>query len=247
MDSVSIICCYTSAEELAYLTGSLEGQSMAHEDVFIDNSSNAFTSAAAALNHGARQAHGNLFLFVHQDVKFKDATALEDLVKLCATLKPGDVGGVAGAICVNGRKVTKTNITHSADERNYAAIDALQGEVLEVESVDECLIVLPRETWEEHPFDEELCDDWHCYGVEQCLYARKHGHKAYVFDARINHLSSTGTLNSSFLNNMARLVRYYGDDFDVVVATTGLWPKRGLNRTLLYVRLREAVKRMLRA
>lgn len=246
MKSISIICCHTGEDKLAYLSDSLEQQSIPYEAIFLDNSGQRYSSASLALNAGAEVAHGDLLMFAHQDVRFKDKKALEDLCRLCEVMEPGDVGGVAGAISVKGRKVTKTNITHSAEERHYAPIDALPSDYMEVDSIDECLIMMPRETWENHHFDESLCDDWHCYGVEQSLFARKGGHKVYVFDARVNHLSSTGTLSQSFFDAVIRLVRHYEHDFNTVVATTGIWPVRGLWLTVAYVRLRESVKVLVR-
>ena len=221
--SVSVICCYTSKDKLAYLADSLDAQSMPCERVFLDNSTNRFASAAAALNYGAKKAAGDLLLFCHQDVRFKDKTALADLVDACAALSAGDVGGVAGAIRVDGKKVTKTNITHSMQEIPYAQKDWFDSPYFEVDSVDECLIILHKKTWEQYPFNEEVCDGWHFYGVELCLRVRSNGHRALAFDARVNHISSEGTLDKTFFRALYRLARAYRSQYDIIVATTGCW------------------------
>ena len=221
--SVSVICCYTSTDKLAYLADSLNAQNMPCERIFVDNSANRFSSAAAALNYGAQKATGELLLFCHQDIRFKDEAALADLVDACTALNAGDVGGIAGAICVDGKKVTKTNITHSMQEIRYAEKDWFDSVFFEVDSVDECLIILRKTTWQQYPFNEEVCDGWHFYGVELCLRARSNGHRALAFDARINHISSEGTLDKSFFRALYRLARAYRSQYDVIVATTGCW------------------------
>lgn len=230
--TISIICCHTGLDKLAYLADSLDQQTVGCERLFVDNSRGSFSSCAAALNYGAMRASGDFLLFAHQDIRFKDPEALADLIKACEMLGDGDIGGVAGAIVVDGKKRTKTNITHSADEIPYAEIDHFETVYVSVESIDECLIIMRRSTWEQHPFDEVLCDSWHCYGVEQSLYARRHGHRVLVFDARVNHLSSTGTFDDTFYHSLMRLARHYRGSYDRIVATTGIWPCRGLWLTI---------------
>ena len=225
---VSVICCFTSEEALAYLADSLDEQTLPCERIFVDNQENRFTSAAAALNYGATKATGDLMLFCHQDIRFKDSHALEDLVTSCDELQIGDVGGVAGAIRAGHRKVTKTNITHSPQEVRYDRRDWFYTSYIEVESVDECVIALRRETWEVAPFDERLCDGWHLYAVERCLLARATGCRALAFDARINHLSVSGTMDKAFFACLRKLVAVYGAAFDAIVATTGYWSCRFL-------------------
>ena len=221
--SVSVICCYTSKDKLAYLADSLDAQSMPCERVFVDNSANRFLSAASALNYGAQNATGDLLLFCHQDVRFKDEAALADLANACAVLKPGDVGGVAGAICVDGKKVTKTNITHSAQEVPYAERDWFDPPAIEVDSVDECVIILRKDTWQQYPFNEVVCDGWHFYGVELSLRVRSDGHRALAFDARVNHLSSEGTLDKTFFRALYEVAQAYRTQYETIVATTGCW------------------------
>lgn len=220
--AVSVICCYTSVEKLAYLSSSLDEQTLQCERVFVDNSENRFASAASALNHGAQRAHGDLLLFCHQDVRFKTPGALAELVRCCAALRDGDVGGVAGAV----DHAKKINITHSVGMEPYEEEYRYEGECVDVMTIDECVIILPRATWEGHHFDEEICDSWHFYGVEQSLFAINNGHSVKVFDADVNHLSYRGTNDRAYYRALRRVTAAYRDDFELVSTTTGFWPTK---------------------
>ncbi|RRF88956.1 MAG: hypothetical protein DUD33_09180 [Coriobacteriaceae bacterium] len=236
---VSIVCCYTSKAKLRYLDCSLDEQDMAVEKVFIDNSQGRFGSAASALNYGANMSSGDLILFCHQDIRFKHSDSLSRLVKAASsTLKPGDVGGVAGAI---NKKLYMT-ITHGEHEAAYSPAYLFNGDSVEVETVDECVIILPRETWLGHHFDEVVCDNWHFYGVEQCLYALAHNHNVYVLSADVNHLSSRGKINDTYYRALRRLMRAYENKFDYVSTTVGYWPRRHLESAIAKRRIFECTR-----
>ncbi len=225
---VSIVCCYTNEEKLKYLTDSLDEQTQPTERILIDNSTGRFSSAAAALNYGAAKCTGDLILFCHQDVRFKHPNSLSDLVKRCAILSRGDVGGVAGAKC--GR--TFTMITHGEREEPYSTGSMFNGDFVSVETVDECMIIMPKSTWEEHHFDEEVCDGWHFYAVEQCLYALLGDKKVYTFLADVNHLSSRGTVSDAYYRALRRLMSAYSDQIPYVSTSVGYWPRKGLERAI---------------
>ncbi len=228
--TVSVVCCYTSEEKLKYLTDSLDEQSQPTERILIDNSDGRFSSAAAALNHGASLCTGDLLLFCHQDIRFKSTDSLLDLVKRCAILGEGDVGGVAGA--KQGR--TFIMITHGEEEEPYSTGSMFDGDYVGVETVDECIIIMPKSTWESHHFDEEICDGWHFYAVEQCLYALLHGHDVYTFLADVNHLSSRGTVNDTYYRALRKLMAAYSDQVSYISTSVGYWPRKGLERAIAY-------------
>lgn len=233
MSKVSIICCYNSSEKLKYLTDSLAQQDMEYESVMVDNCSGRFRSAAAALNYGASQAGGDLLFFVHQDICFKTADSLRKLAEKAEKTGKYDISGCAGAILENGRKKTITNMTYSASEKHYPNV--FDTEYVEVESLDECLFIMWKDAWEEHHFDEVVCDHWHFYAVEQCLYFRLKGGKIYVFDAQINHLSETGTLDKTYFRALLRLLKHYRNDYTYVVSTTGYWKTKGYYRVIRHI------------
>ena len=67
MSSLSIICVYNNQEVLeACLLKGLEAQkNKDYELILLDNRSNQFSSAAKALNYGAKQAKSNYLVFSH--------------------------------------------------------------------------------------------------------------------------------------------------------------------------------------
>lgn len=52
-----------------YLLKSLSAQKGVYELIIVDNSIGKWNSAASALNWGARNAKGDLLMFVHQDFR----------------------------------------------------------------------------------------------------------------------------------------------------------------------------------
>lgn len=233
--SVSVICCYTSDEKLKYLTDSLDKQSISVERILIDNSKGRFSSAAAALNYGASLSKGTLLLFCHQDIRFKHENSLLELIERCNILEDGDVGGVAGS--KKGR--TFTMITHGQAEEHYSETTMFNGDFAKVETVDECVIILPRTTWNAHHYDETTCDGWHFYGVEQSLNALMHGHNVYSFLADVNHLSSRGTVDKNYFRALRRVFEAYSGKVSYISTTVGYWPLSGLERAIVRRRLIE--------
>lgn len=233
MNKISIICCYNNREKLNYLTDSLAVQDVEYEPVMVDNSDNRFKCAAAALNYGAAQAHGDLLFFVHQDICFKTKDSLRKLAENAEKTSKYDISGCAGAILENGRKKTITNMTYSASEKHYPNV--FNRDYVEVESLDECLFIMWKDAWKEHHFDEIVCDHWHFYAVEQCLYFRLKGGKVRVFDAQINHLSETGTLDRTYFRALLRLLKRYRKDYPYIVSTTGYWRTKGYYRVIRHI------------
>ncbi len=236
-ENISIVCCYTSKDKLSYLARSLDRQDLPVERVFVDNAEGQFSSASCALNYGASRSTGDLILFCHQDIKFKHNDSLRRLVAELSILNSGDVGGVAGAI--SGK--TFTRITHGNDEEPYPIEASFPNESIRVETVDECLIILPRTTWENHRFNEDVCDGWHFYGVEQSLFALANNRNVYVFDADVNHLSSRGSIDNSYFRALRRIMKAF-KQFDYISTTVGYWPRRFLELVIVKRKIKERMR-----
>lgn len=154
---ISLICCYNNYIEYNYLLKSLqEQQNVDFEIVEIDNSKNCFTSASSALNFGAEKATGDILVFLHQDIEFNDKNSLYQLVDSIENVKGRELlVGLFGA-------------SHEYSVRNM-------NNFREVETLDECLVAMKKETWEKIKFNEQICDGWHLYVVEFCLRASQFG------------------------------------------------------------------------
>jgi hypothetical protein len=140
-----------------------------------------YTSAAAAYNDALDQAKTDLVILAHQDVYLPSGWigSLRDAVNLLAGSDPdwgvlgvwgdGDSGGPPGYMYWTG-------------------VDGTAGEpfdgVHEVRSLDEAVLILRKSSGLR--FDERL-PDFHMYGTDICMEARRRGRKCYVFSGFCVH------------------------------------------------------------
>lgn len=213
---ISVICVYNKEEQLErQLQKSLLFQATEYEFVGINNALGQFVSAAAALNYGAEKATGDILIFSHQDVFLKTETELLELAEAIASCQIGTIVGTQGV-----REPSKTYYENLTAGENYIPelIHKYPKSLMEVSCVDEGLFGMKKETWAAHPFDEKLCDNWHLYAVEACLWARKHGHKVYVYPSQIHHFSM-GKISLGYMQNLQLLCKIYRNDFKYIWTT----------------------------
>lgn len=187
---ISAVVVYNNEDiEESLIVRSLRRQSACHELLLIDNIGNkSFTSASAALNHGAKKTGGDYIMFVHQDVDLLNDDFLEKAEESLSKLCDLGIAGVAG--------ISELGKTHRDRRRNliYHGVPRKKwGKKIEeaecIHTLDECLLIVPRKVFERLPFDEETCDNWHLYGVDYCLSLAALGLKAYVLPLSIYHKS----------------------------------------------------------
>lgn len=214
--SISVICVYNNEEQLNdQLKASLAEQDIEHELIAINNANGTFHSAAAALNYGARKATGDILIFSHQDIFLKTADGLRTIADAISQCEKGTIIGTQGV-----REPSKRyyeNLT-AGQEFASALIEQYPMELYEVSCVDEGMFGMKRITWKEHPFDEVLCDNWHLYAVEACLWARKNKHSVYVFPVELHHFSR-GKISLGYMQNLKRLCKVYRKDFRYIWTT----------------------------
>lgn len=202
---ISVITVYTNLEKLAQANRWLEEQTVyPNTDIVqLDNREQRFTSCAQALNYGAEHACGDYLVFMHQDLYLWDLEALE---KCVAFLKknPDAIIGVAGVPRGEG---TVTDIYESEDflERGTRA----QGQIREVDSLDECFFAMTREKWQQLRFDEATCDDWHGYAVDICFQNTLRGGKNILVPLKVCHDSKGNAQTASFRASVKKLVKKY--------------------------------------
>jgi len=56
-----------------------------------------------------------------------------------------------------------------------------------VQTLDECLLIVPGSVFAKLHFDEKTFDGWDCYGADYCLSVRQLGLKAYVIPIPCSH------------------------------------------------------------
>ena len=212
---ISIICVYNCEENYQnQLLSSISLSNSEIEIIGINNCKNKFSSAANALNVGAKQATGDIYIFAHQDVSIKEKDGLLKFSKTIQELPTGTIVGGAGA-----KEKVKVNIGNytSGNEFNPEIIYNIN-ELEEVSCIDEALFGMKKETFESHSFDERLCDNWHLYAVEMCLYQRKHRNKIYVYPIQFHHYSY-GKINKKYVLGLIKLSNNYRPYFKYIWTT----------------------------
>jgi hypothetical protein len=186
---VSIVCVYNDPAVLeSCLAASVKAgyPSRQTEVIAVDNVSGEFTSAGAALNHGARMARNEVVVFVHQDVYLQSLPALETAA---ATLLAQPAIGVLGAVGVSRR-----GEVIGAMRDRVVPLGRSTSVPADVDSLDEVLFLVPRSQVLREPLSESPDLAWHAYAVEYCLRMRATGRRAAAVDIPLTHNSMTTNL-----------------------------------------------------
>jgi len=228
---ISVVCVFNNLEVLNnYLLPSLKRQTAEFELILIDNRSGKYPSIALALNEGGNQAKGDYVMFIHQDVSLMSSDWLANAEKIVETLERFAIAGVAGK---KNEKGVISNITHGSPPISAGKIQLQKPEI--VQTLDECLVIIPRSLFSELPFDAEACDNWHLYAVDYCLSVQKAGLNAYVIPIRVYHASSHkpkrkteillsgDPLYPGYFSTLRKLVKKHGQTVNIIYTTCGDW------------------------
>ena len=197
---ISIVCVYNNERLLAdFLLDSLSRQTAHYELITIDNAENQFTSAAQALNCGGRKARGKYIMFVHQDIRLCSIEWLHDAERMLDSLQNLGVAGIAGRREGGCILANLTNGTPPTAAGTY-----IGAEPVAVQTLDECLTIVPRHVFNVLQFDEITCDGWHLYAVEYCMSSRLLGFTLHVLPFHTYHAS--GGFSSTPTEPIDRLI-----------------------------------------
>ncbi|NYB26378.1 MAG: family 2 glycosyl transferase [Methanobacteriaceae archaeon] len=217
----SIICVYNDREILDnYLIKSLDNQNTNYELILVDNSDSKFKSAAEALNYGGQKATGDYLMFVHQDIELLSENWLIDAEKHSNSLKNLGIAGIAGRAYNKGWSIT--NIKDGIPPRDVSPNHGLKYPT-KVQTLDECLIIIPKEIFSKINFDEENCDSWHLYAVDYSLSIKKIGYDVYVLPLPAYHRSRGYSLSKGYYETLKKLLSKHGQDTSVILTTMGDW------------------------
>lgn len=230
---ISVVCVYNNYENLrGNLLKSLENQTSKYEPILLDNSQGQFQSAAEALNWGGGKAKEKYIMFVHQDVMLGSHSWLEEVEKVLDKLPNLGIAGVVGK--AENKKGVITNIKHGTPAK-------LAGELqiknpTKVQTLDECLVMIPNSVFSVLWFDEKTCDDWHLYVVDYCLSCKRLGFDVYVIPMFIYHksdgiftksrvqiLKSLGFFPESYYLTLEMLLKKHRNQYKRVYTTCGDW------------------------
>jgi hypothetical protein len=259
---ISVVCVYNNERILKdALLKSLQNQTSKHELILIDNTQGKFESAAGALNWGGDKAKGEYIMFVHQDVDLCSDSWLENVEELLNSIPALGIAGVAGARSSNPPRMVQsvTNIKQGMLPKPLNVPGAVPLQKPEkVQTVDECLVIIPRPVFDMLQFDEEVCDDWHLlYAVDYSLSVARLGLDAYAIPAFIHHWSpgkfnrnflqvilSAGFFPAGYYRILGKLLKKHRSHTERVYGTTGCW---STSYPLTLVRAKEVLRAVLYA
>ena len=224
---ISVVCVYNDKAILKdYLLKSLESQTLKHESILINNTRGSFKSAAEALNYGGGKAKGEYIIFVHQDVDLRSSTWLEEAERTLDCISNLGIGGVAGARKTKSSKKLEviTNIKHGIMPRNASNVSLRKPEV--VQTVDECLVVIPKSLFKMLKFDEKTCDDWHLYAVDYSLNIKNYGLNAYTIPMFVYHRSAGFSFSKKYYQTLRKLLKKHKERYRQIYTTMGNWSTR---------------------
>lgn len=216
---ISVICVYNDAEKLnRYLLASLAEQSSQFELITIDNTGGKYGSAPEILNRAALGARHRYLMFVHQDVALGSDTWLADVEALLGRLRRLGAAGPAG-MTREGRFAG--SIRHGEPPRLVGEAKLL--ETVQVQTLDGCLIVVPRKVFAKRSFDEQTCRGWHLYVADYCLSLARAGYRNFALPNEVYHESTGPADKSVYKDTVCRIILKHRKRNPVICTTVGQW------------------------
>ena len=158
-------------------------------------------------------------MLVHQDMELPSKTWLLDAENILNSLKDIGIAGVAGKS--KDKKWTVTNIQDGIPPRPIAP-ETIDNPV-KVQTLDECLVIIPQEIFKILKFDEDVCDDWHLYAVDYSLSVKNLGLDVYVIPMFAYHRSHGYSLSNEYYQTLKKLLKKHGKKHKSVLTTMGNW------------------------
>lgn len=230
---ISIICVFNHKQTLDnYLLKSLKAQEKEYQLILVENTQNRFSSAAQALNHGASKATGDYFLFAHQDMEFTYPQWLGEVEYTLRSLNNLGAAGVAGKI----HRQQVSNMFH--DEPPVLSGNYTINEPQTVQTLDECLFIIPKLVFQKYQFDEVTCDNWHLYAVDYCLTLLTANLEVYVIPESCYHRSTGYALVDGYYSTLKKIIKKHRKNYQWIYTTNGNWhTRRSLSLQKIYNRL----------
>jgi len=216
---ISIVTCFNDRDILDnFLLKSLHNQTSEFELIALDNTKNIFKSASSALNFGGKKAKGKYIMYVHQDVDLHSNKWLEEVEKCLDDFPNLGIAGVAGK---KNTKGVMTTIDHGHPSKLAGKIKIQTPEI--VQTLDECLVIIPRKIFNTLQFDEDTCDDWHLYAVDYCLSVKKLGFDVYVIPIYVYHRSDGASFSEMYYCTLEKILLKYKNEYNAIYTTVGDW------------------------
>jgi hypothetical protein len=219
---MTIVCVYNNRKIFdEYLLASLDKQDVPYHLIAIDNTDGRHKTAALLLNEAAKTVQDDFILFVHQDVAFPSFTWLRDVEGSLEKLDHLGAAGVAGKDERGGFVAS----VWQGDPPRFIGTKKVHGPI-PVQTLDGCLMIVPREVFQEQSFDAKTCEGWYLYVADYCLDLRRRGFKVYVLPDDIHHLSAGPSDNRRYMQTVEKITEKHRDHVQIIYTTIGVWPTR---------------------
>lgn len=228
---ISIVCVYDDEKILNdWLLKSLKNQTVEFELIKVDNTQYIFKLAAEALNYGGKKAKGEYIMFMHQDVYLLADDWLEKAEFFLKKISDLGIAGVAGMRKTKSARMWKVGtipvesgigvVYHGRNKEPWRCNKNFE-EPAKVQTLDEQLLIVPKNVFENLRFDEKICYNWHLYGVDYSLSVKKLSLKSYVLPLPVWH-RSIGSLNREYYITLNRILKKH-KNYKKIYTTCGLW------------------------
>jgi len=201
------------------LLPSLQIQKSKYQLIPFDNRNNFFKSAASALNYLALKAKGKYLMFVHQDVELIGKDWLKATEKILDSIPDLGVAGVAGMTLsgITGKEKARGSIF---ERGSLWAWNNPVSRPTPVQTLDECLIIVPKNIFLQIPFDDKTFNGWHYYASDYCLTVKNNKLESYVIPQTISH-RSPATNTKGIFKYQLRLFFKHRKQFNKISTTCG--------------------------
>jgi Glycosyltransferase like family len=243
---ISVICVYNNEQIFrSCLLKSLSEQKTDCEIIAIDNTKNQFKSAAEALNWGGARAVGDYLVFAHQDIDLCSDSWFDNTEELLESLPHLGIAGVVGVRkrdatllerirnIIYQRRDVRSVITHGPQKEPVGTPIQLPEPV---QTLDECLVIIPKSMFNVSQFDDVTCDNWHLYAVDYCLSIKTRGFGVYVLPKHLQHqskglagksslqvLTSLGEYSEDYYLTLKRILKKHKNRYKWIHTSCGSW------------------------
>ena len=162
-------------------------------------------------------------MFVHQDIDLKSDHRLQNAEKILDSLRNLGISGIAGAS--ENKKEIISNIENGVPA--YRVSKHIINSSVKVQSLDECLLIIPKSIFNVIQFDNITCPDWHLYGVEFCLNIKKCNKEVYVIPLSLYHLSAGYSFSKSYYMTLKKISKKH-KEYKRIITTYRTWSTNSL-------------------
>lgn len=216
---LSIVCVYNNENILNnYLINSLNNQNSDYELILIDNTGGKFKSASQALNYGGKKANQKYIMFVHQDMNLISPNWLDNAEDILNTLNNLGVAGVAGKN--KDHWLPLSNIKDGLPPQHVSPQKITIP--MRVQTLDECLLIIPKKIFNMLSFDDVTCNDWHLYGVDFCLTIKKLDYEVYVLPLHAHHRSKGESMSERYFETLEKILKKHSN-YRLIYTTVENW------------------------